>query len=108
MTSSANTTIPNNNFVSNLEQIGLKATAQNLDDLISRATKARWAPRAILEELYQIESRGGSGSLDSYPKELSVILHGLEGSSSAFSLRRSAKLLPQQCITPRALLHQRF
>lgn len=57
MTSSANTTIPNNIFVSNLEQIGLTATAQNLDDLISRATKARWAPRAILEELYQIESR---------------------------------------------------
>jgi DNA replication protein DnaC len=57
MTSSVNTTNPNNDFVANLEQIGLKATAQNLDDLISRATKARWPPRTILEELYQIESR---------------------------------------------------
>jgi hypothetical protein len=53
-------------------------------------------------------SRGGSGSLDSYPKELSVILHGLEGSSFAERQRLKAKLLPQQCITPRAFLHQRF
>jgi DNA replication protein DnaC len=57
MNSSATTTIPNNDFVSNLEQIGLKATAQNFDDFIARATKGRWSPRVLLEELYQIESR---------------------------------------------------
>jgi DNA replication protein DnaC len=55
MTSSAKTTIPKNDLVSNLEQIGLKATAHNLDDLIARATKGRWPPRVILEEIYKIE-----------------------------------------------------
>jgi DNA replication protein DnaC len=57
MNSSAKTTIPNNDLVSQMTQIGLKTTAQNLDDLIARATKGRWAPRALLEELYQIENR---------------------------------------------------
>jgi len=50
-------TIPNNDLVAYLEQIGLKAVAQNLDDFIARATKGRWSPRLLLEELSQIESR---------------------------------------------------
>lgn len=50
-------TIPNNDLVAHLEQIGLKAVAQNLDDFIARATKGRWSPRLLLEELSQIESR---------------------------------------------------
>jgi DNA replication protein DnaC len=57
MNSPAMTTISKNDLVSNLAQIGLKAIAQNLDDFIARATKGRWSPRALLEELYQIESR---------------------------------------------------
>jgi hypothetical protein len=57
MSSSITTTIPNNDLVSQMTQIGLKTTAQNLDDLIARATKGRWSPRVLLEELYQIESR---------------------------------------------------
>jgi DNA replication protein DnaC len=50
-------TIPNHDLVAHLEQIGLKAVAQNLDDFIARATKGRWSPRLLLEELSQIESR---------------------------------------------------
>jgi DNA replication protein DnaC len=50
-------TIPNNDFASHLAQIGLKAIAQNLDDFIAHATKGRWSPQVLLEELYQIESR---------------------------------------------------
>jgi DNA replication protein DnaC len=57
MNSSAPTTSPNPDLVSQLTQIGLKGTAQNLDDLIARATKGRWSPRGLLEELYHIESR---------------------------------------------------
>ena len=50
-------TIPNNDLVTHLEQIGLRAVAQNLDDFIARATKGRWSPRVLLEEVSQIESR---------------------------------------------------
>lgn len=57
MNSPATMTIPNNDFVSHLAQIGLKVIAQNLDDFIARATKGRWSPQMLLEELYQIESR---------------------------------------------------
>jgi DNA replication protein DnaC len=54
MTSS--TTIPKNDLVSQLSQIGLKSISQNLDDFCARAAKGRWVPRQILEELYQQES----------------------------------------------------
>ena len=47
----------NNDLGPQLAQIGLKAVAQNLDDIIARATKGRWSPRVLLEELYQIENR---------------------------------------------------
>lgn len=57
MNSPATMTIPNHDFVSHLAQIGLKAIAQNLNDFIARATKGRWSPQVLLEELYQIESR---------------------------------------------------
>jgi DNA replication protein DnaC len=40
-----------------LARIGLTTMADELDDFIARATKARWSPRQILEELYQIEAR---------------------------------------------------
>jgi len=50
-------TIPSNDLVTHLGQIGLKAVAQNLDDFIARATKGRWSPRVLLEELSQIESQ---------------------------------------------------
>jgi len=51
------TTIPSNDLVSKLAYIGLKTVAQNLDDFIARATKGRWSPRTILEEVSQTEAR---------------------------------------------------
>lgn len=50
------TTIPNNSLTSQLTKIGLKSMAQNLDDFIARATKGRWSPHVMLEELHKIES----------------------------------------------------
>jgi DNA replication protein DnaC len=47
---------PSNDLVTNLTQIGLKSVASNLDDFIARATKARWSPRMLLEEVHRMES----------------------------------------------------
>ena len=38
-----------------LLQLGLTTTAQNLDDFIARASKARWSPQLLLEELTRSE-----------------------------------------------------
>ena len=38
-----------------LEHIGLCALPQQLDDFLARATKARWSPHQILEQLAQAE-----------------------------------------------------
>jgi DNA replication protein DnaC len=38
-----------------LRQLGLNATAQGLDDFIARATKSRWSPQLMLEELTRLE-----------------------------------------------------
>ncbi len=59
MTSSAATaaTTPSNDLARQLAQIGLRAISENLDDFIARATKARWSPRVILEDIAQVESR---------------------------------------------------
>ena len=40
---------------SQLLQIGLHATAQGLDDFLARATKSRWSPHLLLEELARSE-----------------------------------------------------
>ena len=45
----------NPDLVSQLAQIGLRTTSENLDDFLARATKARWSPRLLLEELAQRE-----------------------------------------------------
>ena len=50
------TTIPKNSLASRLTHIGLKSMAQDLDDFIARATKGRWSPHILLEELFKIES----------------------------------------------------
>lgn len=42
---------------SQLLQLGLSTTAQGLDDFIARATKGRWSPQLILEELTRSEIR---------------------------------------------------
>jgi DNA replication protein DnaC len=49
-------TIPNDSLAFRLTQIGLKSMAQSLDDFIARATKARWSPHVLLEQLHKIES----------------------------------------------------
>jgi DNA replication protein DnaC len=47
---------PNHDLRSQLAQLGLHATAQALDDFVARATKARWSPQMILEELARSET----------------------------------------------------
>jgi DNA replication protein DnaC len=50
------TTIPTGNLSAQLQQIGLRALPGNLDDFLARATKARWSPHQILEQLVQSEA----------------------------------------------------
>ena len=49
------TTTPNN-LGAQLQQIGLRALPANLDDFLARASKARWSPRVLLEQLAQDEA----------------------------------------------------
>jgi DNA replication protein DnaC len=49
------TTIPQNSLPAQLQQIGLRALPEQLDDFLARATKARWSPHQILEQLAQAE-----------------------------------------------------
>lgn len=54
-TTTATMTNPNN-LGAQLQQIGLRALPANLDDFLARATKARWSPRMLLEQLAQDEA----------------------------------------------------
>src|SRR5947209_9627332 len=58
MNSPANTTttIPTNSLAAQLQQTGLRAVPAELDDFLARATKARWSPRQLLEQLAQAET----------------------------------------------------
>jgi hypothetical protein len=38
-----------------LRQLDLAATAEGLNDFIARATKSRWSPQLMLEELVRME-----------------------------------------------------
>jgi DNA replication protein DnaC len=49
------TTTSSNSVAAQLRQIGLRAVPAELDDFIARATKARWSPYQILEQLVQAE-----------------------------------------------------
>src|SRR5258705_8022537 len=40
-----------NDLTAQLQQIGLRALPQNLDDFLARASKARWSSHMLLEEL---------------------------------------------------------
>lgn len=51
----SNMTIPNNSLSAQLQHIGLRALPSGLDDFLARATKARWSPRQILEQMAQSE-----------------------------------------------------
>ena len=46
---------PSNSLSARLQQIGLCALPTQLDDFLARATKARWSPHQILEQLTQAE-----------------------------------------------------
>jgi DNA replication protein DnaC len=50
------TTIPSNSLLTQLQQIGLRALPAGLDDFLARATKARWSPLQILEQMAQAEA----------------------------------------------------
>jgi DNA replication protein DnaC len=46
----------NHDLTGQLRQLGLQATAQELDDLIARATKQRWSPLQLIEAIAKSES----------------------------------------------------
>ena len=50
------TTTPLNDLATHLNKLGLRASASNLDDLISRATRGRFSPRDLLEEIVRAET----------------------------------------------------
>ncbi len=52
---SQKTTTTNPDLTSQLVQLGLRSTAENLDDLIARATRGRLSPRALIEEMVAAE-----------------------------------------------------
>jgi DNA replication protein DnaC len=56
MNSHSTTMIPTNNLSAQLHQIGLRALPANLDDFLARATKARWSPHMLLEQLAHAEA----------------------------------------------------
>jgi DNA replication protein DnaC len=54
------TTVPTSSLNLQLEKIGLRTIAHNLDDFISRATTGRWSPRMLLEQLSCLETEDRS------------------------------------------------
>jgi DNA replication protein DnaC len=50
-----NATSPNSSLVDQLRHVGLRALPSQLDDFLARATKARWSPCQILEQMAQAE-----------------------------------------------------
>jgi DNA replication protein DnaC len=55
MTSPTKTTTDTMTLAERLGRIGMRAAAGSLDDLIARATTARWGAGTLLEELTRIE-----------------------------------------------------
>ena len=51
-----NTTAPINNLPVQLQQLGLRALPAQLDDFLARATKERWSPRQIVEQITLAEN----------------------------------------------------
>jgi DNA replication protein DnaC len=60
MNSLATTLTPMNKLATQLHQIGLRALPADLEDFIARATKNRWSPRTLLEQLAQAEAEDRS------------------------------------------------
>src|SRR5690242_2656477 len=55
LTTPARTTNLSPDLPTQLRQLNLRATAEQLDDILARATRQHLAPRALLEELTQRE-----------------------------------------------------
>jgi DNA replication protein DnaC len=55
MPSRVSTTNPKTELAEQLRALGLLRTAEDLDDFLARATKQRWSPRVLLEELARQE-----------------------------------------------------
>jgi len=51
------TTPPIHDLAAQLRQIGLKAIPETLDDFLTRASKGRWSPHMLLEELGRAETQ---------------------------------------------------
>ena len=51
------TLIPNDDLTVQLNHLGLRVTAQGLDDLLARASTGRWSPRQLLEEVARSETQ---------------------------------------------------
>ncbi len=49
-----------NNLAAELKRIGLRALPAGLDDFLAHATKARWSPHQLLEQLVQLEAAESS------------------------------------------------
>ena len=60
MSSPISTVSPRNDLPAQLRYIGLKTIPANLDDFLARATKARWSPHMLLEQLAQEETQDRS------------------------------------------------
>src|SRR5438132_13707653 len=56
MNSRTMTTTMNNDLASRLTKIGLRATAESLDDLMARASKQKWSTQQLLEEIARSEA----------------------------------------------------
>ena len=56
MNSQTQTTIDTTDLAAELLKIGLRATASDLDDFLSRATRARVSPRELLEQIARAKS----------------------------------------------------
>ena len=54
-TDATKTPNPNHNLREQLERIGIPAVAAQLNDLLANATKQRWSPRQLLDQLAQVE-----------------------------------------------------
>ena len=56
MNSPAITTTTSNSLAAQLRQIGLRAIPADLDDFLTRATKNRWSPQQLIEQLVRAET----------------------------------------------------
>lgn len=54
-------TTMNNDLAARLTKIGLRATAEGLDDFIARSTKQKWSSQQLLEEIARSEAEHKAG-----------------------------------------------